>query len=63
VIVGVNNQACAWSNEYAVSMIGIYAVYFEVPADMAVGAAIPLSLAVQMGDSLLFGNGSTIPVQ
>jgi len=64
LVVGVNNQGVrVLGGEYAVNMIGVYVVYFEVPQDAATGPARPFALAVRTatGD-LVFGNGSTIAI-
>ncbi len=64
LVVGLNNQGVrVIGGSYAINMIGIYTVYFEVPSDSSVGAALPLALAVQSGGNLIFGNGSSMAVQ
>jgi adhesin/invasin len=64
VIVGVNNAGVrVLRAEYAVNMIGVYVVAFEVPADTTPGANRPLALAIFEGGQLIFGNGSSIPIQ
>ena len=64
LVVGLNNAGVrVVGGSYAVNMIGIYTVYFEVPQDSSVGAARPLALAVQSGGNLIFGNGSNMAVQ
>lgn len=64
VIVGVNNAGVrVLRAEYAVNMIGVYVVAFEVPADTTPGANRPLALAIVEGGQLIFGNGSSIPIQ
>jgi uncharacterized protein (TIGR03437 family) len=64
VVVGVNNAGVrVVSAKYAYSMLGVYEVQFEVPADTATGNDAPFAIAVYQGDSLLFGNPSAIPIQ
>lgn len=64
VIVGVNNAGVrVLRAEYAVNMIGVYVVAFELPADTTPGANRPLALAVVQDGQLVFGNGSSIPIQ
>ncbi|MCP5112458.1 MAG: hypothetical protein GY953_16660 [bacterium] len=64
LVVGVNNQGVrVVGGFYAINMIGIYTIYFEVPQDSSVGAALPLALAVRSGNTLIFGNGSSMAVQ
>jgi uncharacterized protein (TIGR03437 family) len=64
MVVGVNNGGVrVVSAEYAVNMIGVYAVSFEIPVDTAVGTTAPLALAADVGGSLLFANGSSIAIQ
>ena len=66
VIVGVNHAGTRLERaEYAPGVIGLYTVYFEIPADTATGPAQPLALAAKgAGDAqFIFGNGSTIAIQ
>jgi uncharacterized protein (TIGR03437 family) len=64
VVVGVNNAGVrVLSAMYARNLTGVYEVAFEVPSDTPGGGNIPLAVAVQQGDQLVFGNGSAIPVQ
>jgi uncharacterized protein (TIGR03437 family) len=64
VIVGVNNEGVrVLRAEYAVNMIGVYVVAFEVPANTTPGPNRPLALAVVQAGQLVFGNGSSIPIQ
>ncbi len=65
LVVGVNNEGVrVLGGEYAVNMIGVYVVYFEVPQDTTPGPAAPFALAVVAPDGqLLFGNGSSIAIQ
>jgi uncharacterized protein (TIGR03437 family) len=64
LIVGVNNQGVrVVGAEYAINMIGVYVVYFEIPADTATGTNVPLALAAEQGGSLVFANGSSIAIQ
>jgi uncharacterized protein (TIGR03437 family) len=66
IIVGVNNAGTrVVSGRYAPSLIGVYEVTFEVPADAPTGNDIVLSLAINaVGDSTTrFSGGSKIPIQ
>jgi uncharacterized protein (TIGR03437 family) len=64
VIVGINNEGVrVLRSEYAVNMIGVYVVAFELPIDTTPGPNRPLALAVFDGNTLIFGNGSSIPIQ
>jgi uncharacterized protein (TIGR03437 family) len=65
LVVGVNNEGVrVLGGEYAVNMIGVYAVYFEIPQDSGVGLNLPFALAIRVSDDeLVFGNGSAIAVQ
>ena len=62
LIVGVNDGGVRLvSAEYAVGMMGIYAVSFEVPLDTAPGAHRSLAIAAfDASAELVFGNSSTI---
>ena len=63
IIVGVNNAGVrVVSARYARDLIGVYEVAFVVPNDVPAGS-LPLAIAVNQGGSLVFGNGSAIPVQ
>ncbi|MCW5979332.1 MAG: Ig-like domain-containing protein [Bryobacteraceae bacterium] len=64
IVVGVNNQGVrVLRGEYAPNMIGIYIVFFEIPADTATGLNAPLALAVEQAGALVFANGSSIAIQ
>jgi uncharacterized protein (TIGR03437 family) len=65
LLIGVNNEGVrVIAAEYAVNLIGVYAVYFEMPTDTTTGSAQPLALAVVLDTGqLIFGNGSTIAIQ
>jgi uncharacterized protein (TIGR03437 family) len=64
LVVGVNHQGVrVVRGNYAVNMIGIYEVCFEIPLDATTGPARPLALAIQDNGSLIFANGSSIAVQ
>lgn len=64
LVVGVNNEGVrVLRAEYAVNMIGVYVVAFEVPATTTPGPNRPLVLAAVQGDQLIFSNGSTIPIE
>lgn len=64
VVIGVNNAGVrVVSSTYARNLIGVYEVAFEVPNDTPPGTDIPFAVAVVMGDNLVFGNPSSIPVQ
>ena len=62
LIVGVNDGGVRLvSAEYAVGMMGIYVVSFEVPLDTAPGAHRSLAIAAfDASAELVFGNSSTI---
>ena len=62
MIVGVNDAGVRIvSAEYAVGMIGVYVVSFEVPADSATGTFRPLAIAADPGTgNLNYGQGSSI---
>ena len=63
IIAGVNNAGVrVVSAKYARDLIGVYEVAFQVPNDVPAGN-LPLAVAVNQGGSLVFGNGSAIPVQ
>jgi uncharacterized protein (TIGR03437 family) len=63
VVVGVNNSGVqVVSATYARDLIGVYIVGFVVPTDSATGD-VNLAIAVNLGGTLVFGNGSIIPVQ
>jgi uncharacterized protein (TIGR03437 family) len=64
VVVGVNNVGVrVESTTLARNLLGVWEVAFEIPSDTPAGANIPLAVAVQQGDQLVFGNGSAIPIQ
>jgi len=64
LIVGVNHAGVrVLRAEYAVNMIGVYVVAFEVPATTTPGPNQPLVLAAVQGDRLVFSNGSSIPIE
>src|SRR5581483_3179919 len=64
IVVGVNNGGVrVVSARYASNMIGVYEVAFEVPSDAPPGNDLPFAIAVVQGGNLVFGNGTTIPVQ
>jgi len=62
LVVGVNDQGVRIvSASYAISMVGVYWVGFEVPADSAPGLFRSFSVAAEAPNgSLVFSNGSTI---
>jgi uncharacterized protein (TIGR03437 family) len=63
VIIGVNNNGYAVTSvTYAINLVGIYDVAFVVPADAPTGD-VPLAIAVDLGNGLIFGNPSIIPIQ
>ena len=62
--VGINYAGVRTiGGEYAVNMIGVYVVLFEVPADAPSGAEIALGLSVTEGGDRVFANGSTLAIQ
>ncbi len=64
LVVGVNNAGVrVIGGEYAVNMIGVYVVHFEVPQSTTPGPNRPFALAVRVGDQLVFANGSSISIQ
>ncbi len=65
LVVGVNNAGVrVIGGEYAVNMIGVYAVYFQMPENTATGPNRPFALAVRTPDNqLIFANGSSIAIQ
>lgn len=65
IVVGINHQGVrVVGGEYAVNMIGVYVVYFEVPADATPGPDRPLQLAIRAADgSLILGPGTTIAIK
>ncbi len=67
VVVGVNNAGVrVVYARYAWNLVGVYEVAFEVPADTATGNNVPFAIALYQNTnppSLLFGNGSAIPIQ
>ena len=62
MIVGVNDGGVRLvSSEYAVGMIGVYIISFEVPADTATGTFRSLAIAADPGTgNLNYGQGSSI---
>ncbi len=62
LVVGVNNAGTrVIGGEYAVNMIGVYVVYFELPQNTTPGPNRPFALAVRTADNqLIFANGSAI---
>ena len=62
LVVGVNDAGVRIvSSEYAVGMIGVYIVSFEIPSDTAGGTFRPLALAADPGTgNLTYGQGSSI---
>jgi uncharacterized protein (TIGR03437 family) len=63
-VVGVNNEGVrVVGAEYAVGMVGIYVVTFEMPMDTTVGSNRPLGLGVYSGSNIIYGNGSSIAIQ
>jgi len=45
----------------AANLIGVYVVYFEIPANAIAGSQRPLALAVQdQAGNVVFSNGSAI---
>jgi adhesin/invasin len=64
VVVGVNHTGVrVVSVTYARNLFGVFEVAFEIPADTPGSPNVPLAVAVQQGDQLIFGNGSSLPVQ
>jgi uncharacterized protein (TIGR03437 family) len=64
IVVGVNNAGVrVVSATLAHNLIGVYEVAFEIPSDTPAGSNVPLGFAVDMNGTLVFGNGSTIPIQ
>ncbi len=65
LIVGVNDGGVrVVSTEYAINLIGVYVVSFEVPADTATGPARNFAIAVVGADGVpVFANGSSIAIQ
>jgi len=64
VVVGVDNSGVlVLSAKYAYGMVGVYEVDFQVPQNAANNNNSPFAIAVYQGTSLLFGNGSLIPIQ
>src|SRR5207244_189324 len=63
MVVGVNNLGVEVTKAtYASDLIAIYDVAFVVPLDTPSGD-VPLAFAVNVGGTLVFANGSIIPVQ
>jgi hypothetical protein len=64
VIVGVNDAGVrVVSAQYAVGMIGVYEVIFEVPQGTTVGSDRPFAIAVvNAAGQSIFGNGSRIAI-
>jgi uncharacterized protein (TIGR03437 family) len=64
VIVGVDNGgALVLSAKYAYGMVGVYEVDFQVPNNAAPGNNAPFAVVVQQGNTVVFGNGSLIPIK
>jgi len=64
VVVGVNNGGVnVVQAVYAYGMVGVYEVDFVVPQNTTPGNNAPFAIAIYVGQSLLFGNGSLIPIQ
>jgi uncharacterized protein (TIGR03437 family) len=63
-IVGVNNAGVrVVSTSYAVGMIGVYEVIFEIPADAAIGSSLNYAIAVVASNGQsVFSNSSLIAV-
>ncbi len=63
MVVGINNAGVSvLSATYAYGMVGVYEVDFQVPADTATGNNAPFAIAITVGNTLLFGNPSIIPI-
>jgi uncharacterized protein (TIGR03437 family) len=63
IVIGVNNAGVAvTSAKYARDLVGVYDVAFVVPADAPAGD-VPLAIAVSIGNTLVFGQASIIPIQ
>jgi len=63
VIVGINKAGVrVISAEYAVNLVGVYTVAFEVPRDAPTGADVALDIAVLVGEVNVPGNGSRIAI-
>ncbi len=62
LIVGVNDQGVrVVSAEYAVGMMGVYVVSFELPLDASPGTFRNIAVAAEgLGGELIFSNGSAI---
>ncbi|MFN7996302.1 MAG: hypothetical protein U0Q18_22005 [Bryobacteraceae bacterium] len=67
VVVGVNNAGVRVVHaRYAWNFIGVFEVAFEVPSDTATGNDVAFAVAIysdQTKSTLIFGNGSSIPIQ
>ena len=64
VIVGVSNGGVlVLSAKYAYGMVGVYEVEFQVPQNIAADNDAPFAIVVMKGTSVVFGNGSLIPIQ
>ncbi|MGA3074201.1 MAG: hypothetical protein ABSG56_10965 [Bryobacteraceae bacterium] len=64
VIVGVDNGgALVLSAKYAYGMVGVYEVDFQVPNNAAPGNNAPFAIVVQQGNTVVFGNGSLLPIK
>jgi uncharacterized protein (TIGR03437 family) len=64
VVVGINNGgALVLSAQYAYGMVGVYEVDFQVPENTASGNNAPFAIVLFQGTSVVFGNGSLIPIQ
>jgi uncharacterized protein (TIGR03437 family) len=64
VIVGVNNGGVlVLSSRYAYGMVGVYEVDFQLSQNAVASNNAPFAIVVFEGNTVVFGNGSLIPVQ
>jgi uncharacterized protein (TIGR03437 family) len=65
IIVGVNNAGVPDEVKaaYSPDIVGVYVVTFTLPDDAPSGDSVPFAVAARVGDSTVFGNGSSIPIQ
>jgi uncharacterized protein (TIGR03437 family) len=62
VIVGVNNSGVPTDPAtYAVGYVGVYLVFFTIPADFPTGTDLPLAVQIVINGAGVFGNQTFLP--
>jgi len=64
VTVGLNNAGVTPTYaRYAANLTGVWEIAFEIPADAATGASVPLSIGVETPSGMAYSNAATLAIQ